>query len=68
MSKFHRVENCLSMTAGSVLAASVGAASHWTVGLVVIAAWTALHGLTWGFSSATAARRNECPFTKELCS
>lgn len=61
MSKSHLLENVLSMSVGTVLALTVGAAaSHWCAGAIVIAGWGALHGLTWGFGAASSQRRAGC--------
>jgi hypothetical protein len=67
MSRNHGLENALSVIAGSVLAASIGSASHWIAGMAVLAAWIVVRALTWGFSERTSARPARCQNSKSLC-
>jgi hypothetical protein len=62
------LENIISLVAGALVALTIGIVSHWSVGVWIVLGWTVLHGLTWGFASATTAPQCKCKAEAGACS
>ena len=58
---------CVSLVAGVLLGITVGAVSHWSIGIAVLAVWLIGMGITEGLATAITPLTSKSEPNTELC-